>query len=141
MLARIHIDNNWDYMDDEVYVEMDLPYPLHVGNTLFLKEQSLKQLQKMATANCEVARKYFPDWFSGKSWKAESIEQADMKDLNFKEAWVVKEVSYMEGNPFVDIELYTCLEYDIKQDEVKDLLSDLVTSLKEPPAIIKEQFP
>jgi hypothetical protein len=145
MLARIHIRSNWDMYDEDVFVEIDLPYPLQVGHCIYLKTESLEQLKQMATASREIAYRYFPDWFDRKS-RDLHFEEANLDDLDFQDAMIIRYISYTEGAPYVNISLVS-YEEPSDADEIKHRLTELLlpqrqaAALKNKTAALSSQSP
>lgn len=102
---RVHVQNESEFMDDEVYVEIELPTVPRKGDYLNLTEDAILLLQERATQSIVSAEKYFPRWFYGKYRDNDVISSNDLKDLSFEYVVLVVEVLFNEGEDFIDIEL------------------------------------
>lgn len=103
--CRIHIKNEGGYMDTDVFVEIKLSCLPPIGSILWLTEQERKKLQKMATKNLDIAKRYAPEWFYMKSYNCENPQKENLKDLSFDDASTVTDILFSRNRKVVDIEI------------------------------------
>ena len=103
--CRIHIFNKEEFMDQDVYIEIMLPCIPQVGNNLDLSFELLYELEKKAKKHLEIAGRYAPHWFYGKSFDCENLKDENLQDLSFDDANTVKSVGFMANCDYVNIAL------------------------------------
>ena len=103
--CRIHIYNDYEAMDMDVYTECLLPAIPQIGSILHLNDKNTAELEAKARSKKEIAENYL-EWFYGKSISCENIDEADLKDLSFEDAIFVSDIRFVADNEYVDIELY-----------------------------------
>jgi hypothetical protein len=101
--CRVHIKNGNAYMDNEVFVPCTLPALPRVGDSLHGIDT--ETLQKKASKNLEVAKRYAPQWFHGKSHGCRNPKRENLKDITFEAATVVSSVCFTCDSDIVDIEV------------------------------------
>ena len=79
--VRIHICNDFEYMDKRVYVDIKLPAVPRIGEVIWLGEKPCRHLENMARKNLDTARDY-TGWFYRKSSGCEDIKDCNLKDLS-----------------------------------------------------------
>lgn len=103
--CRVHIKNELEYMDGDVFVEVELPCLPPVGSILWLSNQERKVLERMATKHTNIARRYAPRWFYGDSHSCSNPKEENLKDLSFSDANKVTDILFSKNREFVDIEI------------------------------------
>ena len=106
---RIFIENDDGLFDNEVFLDVKLPFVPRVGEFILLSKDEYTILENQAKKSKKIALAYFPKWFGGftKKQKNEGVKFKDeyIKRLNFEDAAVIKQVQYETGCKFVSIEL------------------------------------
>lgn len=107
---RVYIENEVDFLCDDVSVSIQLPAVPRVGERIFLTHELKKRLEDMAKSSLDIANNYALEWFYGKSGsdprvKIMEAQEEHLKDLSFGDASVVTHVVYNPNSEIVDIEL------------------------------------
>lgn len=101
----VHIKNENTYIDDNVYVQIELPAVPRKGEILYLDNDLKQVLEDKAKSNLEVAIKYAPEWFYGHSHNCEELKQENLTDLSFDDAIYVDSVAFHANSEIIHIEL------------------------------------
>jgi hypothetical protein len=101
---HVHIKNENTWMDKDVFVEIYLPSIPRKGEYLNLGELTYELMRK-AIKTVEIANRYCPDWFYGKSYDIDEAKEENLSDLNFEDAHVVSNISYTINSEIVHLEL------------------------------------
>jgi hypothetical protein len=101
---RIHIENNINYIDQNVFIDIQLPSRPNKGDIIYLKESQLRKLESLATADLNIANCYY-NWFFGGKDEYGNIQEKDFEELDFGDAVHVKSICYVADQDFVHIVL------------------------------------
>lgn len=105
---RIYIENDVDFMCDDVCVEIKLPAVPRVGERIFLTHELQEELENMARTSLDTASNYAPRWFYGgfyEELKEKDVEERHLEHLSFGDASYVTHVVYNANEGTVQIEL------------------------------------
>jgi hypothetical protein len=102
---KVHIKNDNDFLDSNVFVEIELPAVPRKGEILYLNEEQQEILKNKAKLNLEIAQNYAPKWFYGASSGCENPKEKNLKDLGFGDAIFVDSVVFSGDSEFIQIEL------------------------------------
>lgn len=105
--VRVYIEEEVDFLDDDVSVLFKLPAIPRVGERIFLSNELQSQLENMARSSLDKASHY-RNWFYGRSHnvrKGDDIQESNLKDLSFGDASYVKQVVFVPDDETVYIEL------------------------------------
>ncbi len=101
--CRVHILNDHVVFDEDVFVEIEIPYLMPIGSMLFLNEK-IEELEAKAKKSREIASRYHPEWFNGGDYDVE-FKKANINNLSFDDAKVVTQIAYVFGKDYVSIEI------------------------------------
>jgi urease accessory protein UreE len=101
---RIHIENPINYIDQNVFIDIQLPSRPNKGDIIYLTDSQLIKLESLATAKLHIAKCYF-NWFFGGNYEYGNIQEKDIDKLNFDDAVHVKSICYVPDQDFVHITL------------------------------------
>lgn len=101
--AIIHIENENEIWDKEVFVECKLPAVPEIGSIIHL-DRELEALLELKAFNATTKQDYFPRWFYGNHPKRFE-DLTDENKLSFSDAIIVKYVKYEPNNKKVRITL------------------------------------
>lgn len=107
---KVHIYNEDNMMDENVYVNIRLPFLPPINSVIHLSDESVKQLEDMAKASLDIANRYAPRFFYGKSTNCYIVKKENLKDLSFSDAIYVKEIRFKENIDVIEFELYDNLD-------------------------------
>lgn len=105
--VKVYIENEVDFLSDDVSVSFKLPAIPRVGERIFLSNELESELEKMATSSIDIAENY-RNWFYGHSHNVRDgrdIKEENFKDLSFGDASYVTHVVFMPNDDTVYIEL------------------------------------
>ena len=102
---QIHIKNEIISIDNQVCVNIKLPFIPQIGSVLFLSKKLIEQLENKAKSSLISASYYAPQWFYGKSSGCENPTNENLEDLSFSDAIYVRDVFYHADCELVHIEL------------------------------------
>lgn len=102
---RVHIENDEDNTDQDVFIDILLPSIPQKGEILYLSQKSLEYLNGLAQKSVEVAQKYCPKYFYGASIQIEDVEEKNLCDLKFSDCIYVREVFFTENSEIVQISI------------------------------------
>ena len=101
---RVHINNENEYIDNRVFVDIELPAVPRKGEFLYLGD-NLSKLEEKAKEDLTIAKDYSPKWFYGASSACQEPKQENLKDLSFADAIQVSSVAYISGEDIVHVEI------------------------------------
>lgn len=123
----VHIQNDCEYMDEKVCLEIRLPSIPRIGETLYLGRKLLDVLQNMAKLDLDIASAYLPQWFHWFPWpddrgpkiiyselEGEDLKPENLRDLDFYGANHVHTIMYDANSDIVHIEL-TNVDYEFEE--------------------------
>jgi hypothetical protein len=102
---KVHIKNDNDFLDSNVFVEIQLPAVPRKGEILYLNEEQQEILKKKVKSDLKIAVNYAPKWFYGASSGCENPKEKNLKDLDFGDAIFVNDVVFSGDSEFIQIEL------------------------------------
>ena len=105
--VRVYIEDESEFLDDNVIVSFKLPSIPRIGERIFLSDELEAQLENMARSSLEIASNY-RSWFycdSNKLKEDDDIEEINLKDIKFGDASLVKQVVFRPNDDTVYIEL------------------------------------
>lgn len=105
--VRVYIEDEIDFLDDDVSVSFKLPAIPRVGERIFLSNELISQLENMAISSLDKASNY-RNWFYGYSHyirNGHDIKENNLKDLSFGDASYVTNVVFIPDDDTVYIEL------------------------------------
>lgn len=102
---KVHIKNDNDFLDSDVFVKIELPAVPRKGEILYLNKIQQEILKKKVKSDLKIAQNYAPKWFYGGSCGCENPKQKNLKDLNFGDAIFVDGVVFTGYSEFIQIEL------------------------------------
>jgi hypothetical protein len=102
--VKVHVKNNVEYMDENVFVEIELPTLPRIGETLFLGKLT-ENLRIMATKSICIAYVYCPRWFFGKSARIDEVKEENLEDLSFEDLLHITDIRYIANSNDIDIEM------------------------------------
>lgn len=101
----VHIKNDNEFIDSEVFVEIELPAVPRKGEILYLNEEQYEILENKAKSNLKIARNYASEWFYYGSSECQNLKKKNLKDLNFGDAIYVDSVVFTGNSEIIKIEL------------------------------------
>lgn len=101
----VHIKNDNDFIDSNVFVEIELPTVPRKGEILYLNEKQQEILKNKVKSDLKIALNYAPKWFYGHSWECKKPKKKNLKDLNFNDAIYVDIVVFTGDSEIIQIEL------------------------------------
>jgi len=108
-IYRVHIDNDSDFMDENVYIDITLPDTPKVNDYLRLTFKQIEELEKKVKANFNIGRSYIPYWLHGAVKKASRTggiyKEECINDIFFNDAQYVKNVMFNADSNIIHIEL------------------------------------
>ena len=102
---RVHIHSEEAFMDEKVFLDIELPSVPQKGDTLFLTEEQKNELVKQATSSLIVANRYAPKWFYDGSFHCKHPNEENLDDLSFEDALTVHQVCYFANEDLVHLEI------------------------------------
>ena len=103
--VKVHVANEYDFMDSRVAIDILLPATPRKGETLYLKDEQLRELEKQACQNLNIASLYYPKWFYGHSYNCDDPKESNLKDLGFDDAIFISSVAYNADEDIIYIEI------------------------------------
>jgi hypothetical protein len=101
----VHIKNDNEFIDSEVFVEIELPAVPRKGEILHLTKEQHEILENKAKSNLKIARNYAPEWFYYGSSGCQNPKKKNLKDLTFLDAIYVDSVVFTGNSEIIKIEL------------------------------------
>lgn len=101
----VYIKNDNEFIDSEVFVEIELPAVPRKGEILYLNEEQYEILENKAKSNLKIAKNYAPEWFYYGSSECQNLKKKNLKDLNFGDAIYVDSVVFTGNSEIIKIEL------------------------------------
>lgn len=92
-------------MDEEVYVNISLPFLPPVGSILHITDEMQLQLEAMAKSSLDIAQRYAPKWFYGKSRNCDEPKDENLEDLSFSDALYVTKILFKANCDIVELEI------------------------------------
>jgi hypothetical protein len=102
---RVHIHSEESFMDEKVFLDIELPFVPQKGDTLFLTEGQKRDLKIKAISNLIIAKRYSPKWFYGGSFHCINPTEENLEDLSFDDALTVHRVCYYANEDLVHLEI------------------------------------
>ena len=102
---KVYINNYNQFIDSDVFVEIELPAVPRKGENLYLTEEQQEILKNKVKSDLKIAINYAPKWFYGASSGCENPKKNNLKDLDFGDAIFVDSVVFTGGSEFIQIEL------------------------------------
>ena len=105
--CKIYVENECDYLPEEVYIDIFLPCLPHINDTISIGENLLEELQNKAKSKLEIGRRY-SRWLFGKSRNinnSNNITIDNLKDLSFGDAQFVTSINFVANESYVQIEI------------------------------------
>ena len=102
---KVHIKNHSDFLDSNVFVEIELPAVPRKTEILYLNEEQYEILENKAKSNLKIARNYAPEWFYYGSSGCQNPKKKNLKDLTFLDAIYVDSVVFTGNSEIIKIEL------------------------------------
>ena len=95
MKVKVHISNRMVFLDPMVFALVELPAVPRIGENVYLKDETRLSLEQKAVLR--------PGW---KGAYADFVDPMDPGRVNLTSANCVAEVAYVEGEPYVSLELH-----------------------------------
>lgn len=102
---RVHVHNEELFMDEKVFVDIELPFVPQKGDALFLTEEHKNELVQQAKSSLIIAKRYSPKWFYGGSFHCKNPNEENLEDLSFDDALTVHQVCYFANEDLVHLEI------------------------------------
>ena len=102
---KVHINNNNQFLDSDVFVEIELPAVPRKGDNLYLTQEQQEILKNKVKSDLKIAQNYAPKWFYRGSSGCENPKEKNLKDLDFGDAIFVDSVAFTGGSEIIEIEL------------------------------------
>ena len=102
---KVHIKNENEFIDSNVFVDIELPAIPGIGEVLYLNEEQREILEKKAISDLSIAENYFPKWFYYGSSNYKEVEEKILENLLFQDAIFVDSVVFTANSNVIQIEL------------------------------------
>lgn len=94
MKIKVHISNRSHFLDPRVVALVEVPIIPRIGEYLYVSEDTRSTLERLAIGRIGWGSAY-ADW----------VNPQEPNRVNLKSAIRVVDVAYMEGSPYISIEL------------------------------------
>lgn len=103
---HVHVESESVYMDEDVFVFIELPSIPRKGEFIWLSSELIDKLEMQATKNLDIASRYL-QYFGGKSYNIsyENLNEKNLKDLSFEDNIKIGCVWYKANTDTVHIEI------------------------------------
>lgn len=105
--CMIYISNDNESLDANVRIKIELPCLPRIKDELFLSDEEMTKLEKMAKSDLAIAENYFPKYFYYGSGSDKIVTKENIKNISFQDVQKVKRVVFFSDDKTINIELGT----------------------------------
>jgi len=103
--VKIHVCNDYTFLDDDVYVEIELPTIPRIGEIVYLNDDLFNKLEKQIKSSLKKAQEYCPKWIYGKSYDCDDPKKENLSDISITDIMYVTSIAYEANSDVISIEL------------------------------------
>lgn len=102
---RVHIKNENNYNDEDVFVDIKLPGIPRKKDLLYLTKEQMTILENKVKKSLTIAQCYAPKWFYGRSHECTVPQEKNLDDFSFEDAINVDSIAFYGDSDIIHIEL------------------------------------